>query len=750
MKYLFDNIVSIQVGVSIAIVLMLLFRKILKNHYVAKLRYWMWLIILIRLCIPFDLNVQFNHPAPVNVPAHDYFVEVKDSYREENTTKYEIITAEELNEKINSSYENDSDKPEENKIIVSENYIPIMDLFYSLWLIVAVVMISYFSFIYITTKDELLETVSRDERLESIFEKVKKEFKISGKVKIAMCDYVGSPMLIGYLSPVIVFPHNDYTDNEIKMILRHELTHYRRHDVLYKFLAFAVCCIYWFNPLIHIMAKYIGKDIEISCDEDSVKDCNKEMKIEYAQTILKVINMKNNKLILATNFSQSAKNVKERFTSILFSKKLKKGKPILALSMAVLIFTTSFVGCSTEKVIDNPNKQNSRNGAPYSTDYMVEIGNIDTNKVRNIFDTHHDVYEGINHNEQPFDDNDSVNLYNMYLNEDKKAVKYTETEIYSKAKNKMNGSFFTVNGTIYFYSPTSNYIFDDESEKYITVYKADSIEDTFKEFCVLKNYVQDYTNGLNVVTDGKALYISANSKTDEGVYIIKVDLSTGKTVFETYVEKNTNSVHIEGVTDDENQILYTVKNSGDYYADVFVNVYNVNENQHVPTRVYSDTETAGKQKIIKNDSLISGNYIYNINIDKGSVVKQRLGTDTIETVTENISDFTNGLTSCEIKYTFDDYLILVGYFDKGEKFSDTRRLSVNTKTGEAVDLTIKGIDAIGLDRLVRIYSMSPETLLIATNTSIDYALVADMAIITKTDFANNNANIMPIGVCGLR
>lgn len=608
MRYFFENIISIQFGVSILIILMLLLRGTLKKYYVAKLRYWLWMLIVLRLCVPMDINVYFNHPAPVNIPTHDYFLSVDENIRIENITKYEIIELDQLKESSIESSNAISEVPKENKITYTKKIIPIMDIMYSVWFIVAISLISCSAYVYITTKSELLDTMKVDENLNISLDKICKKMKISRNIKAAKCDYNGSPMLIGIIEPIIVFPNNNYTETEIEMILRHELTHFRRNDIVYKFIAYLVCCVYWFNPLVYVMAKYIGKDIEISCDEDSVKNCNKELKIEYAQTILRVINMKNNKLILATNFSQSAKNVKERFKAVLFGKKLKKGKPILACSIAVMIFVTSFVGCSQNKELPEPNIVTE------DQDFLVEIGNINTKTSRCVFDNASYYGEYII-DTQAFDNDEFYfqydkeqdtkygSMYNATLDENGKVkILCSKSDCqhnsdFCPAKNNMNGNFFTINDNLYFYSPTT-YIMNEESSSlttndYISVYKVS--ESGLEEVCILKNYVNDLYSD-RVFTDGKDLYLTAKNKNDSKKYLLKVNIEKGIIEFETEVGNSDANIRLNGITEDGTQIIYTYIPIIDNYEDIFLIVYNTKTNIHENIKVISRSKRVDQTK----------------------------------------------------------------------------------------------------------------------------------------------------------
>ena len=64
-------------------------------------------------------------------------------------------------------------------------------------------------------------------------------------------------MQLGLLSPRLILPDRAYTKEMLENILRHELTHYRRRDVLCKWAAALTGCIHWFNPFVWIARRQL-------------------------------------------------------------------------------------------------------------------------------------------------------------------------------------------------------------------------------------------------------------------------------------------------------------------------------------------------------------------------------------------------------------------------------------------------------------------------------------------------------------
>ncbi len=67
-------------------------------------------------------------------------------------------------------------------------------------------------------------------------------------IKIWECDCIPSPFVLGIFCPQIYIPFR-MKEEEQQYILAHESWHIRRHDPLWKLIAFVLLAVYWWNPL---------------------------------------------------------------------------------------------------------------------------------------------------------------------------------------------------------------------------------------------------------------------------------------------------------------------------------------------------------------------------------------------------------------------------------------------------------------------------------------------------------------------
>lgn len=148
---------------------------------------------------------------------------------------------------------------------------------------------------------------------------------------------VQSPLMYGVFAPRIVLPARSYDRETLSNILRHELTHYRRRDPLYKWFAVAVLSTQWFNPLSLLIRRELNRACELSCDESLLAHMSRREKLSYGETLLSMA--ASGALpagVVATTFSTEKKNLKERLEQIMQTP--KRGARVLAavLTLALL------------------------------------------------------------------------------------------------------------------------------------------------------------------------------------------------------------------------------------------------------------------------------------------------------------------------------------------------------------------------------------------------------------------------------
>ena len=155
-----------------------------------------------------------------------------------------------------------------------------------------------------------------------------------GRTRIYISSTVKSPCLAG-LVPAVYLTEDVLQTDSTELILRHELTHLRHLDFLWSLCRTAAVIAYWWNPFIWLAAILSKRDAELACDEAVAAGLSDAQRLVYARAILAQAPRK------AAALSLAGPPVRER---ILFLTK-KQRTSVLCVILALLLIISA-AGCS--------------------------------------------------------------------------------------------------------------------------------------------------------------------------------------------------------------------------------------------------------------------------------------------------------------------------------------------------------------------------------------------------------------------
>ena len=155
-----------------------------------------------------------------------------------------------------------------------------------------------------------------------------------GRMRIYISSTVKSPCLAG-LVPAVYLTEDVLQTDSTELILRHELTHLRHLDFLWSLCRTAAVIVYWWNPFIWLAAICSKRDAELACDEAVAAGLSDAQRLVYARAILAQAPRK------AAALSLAGPPVRER---ILFLTK-KQRTSALCVILALLLIVSA-AGCS--------------------------------------------------------------------------------------------------------------------------------------------------------------------------------------------------------------------------------------------------------------------------------------------------------------------------------------------------------------------------------------------------------------------
>ncbi len=270
----FTTVLSMSVLGFAVVAVLLLLKPVMTRFFPARLQYAAWIISGVFMLVPFWRLVPTD---TVNFVSKQVEVQQTETAAEDNQHKTDAPV---IIENVPFEYREIELAPEKR--------VRLMDLFAYIWLAGAGIFIlaaavSYTVFLIKRRKGSL------NVEDNAILEQVKNELKIKRRIRVRTSPEVKSPMLAGALFPVVYMPMTSLTDVQMRMVFLHELTHYKRGDLLIKWFSLFVNALHWFNPMAYLFAANVNESCEIACDMAVTRNMSGNEQKMYMAAILDLL-----------------------------------------------------------------------------------------------------------------------------------------------------------------------------------------------------------------------------------------------------------------------------------------------------------------------------------------------------------------------------------------------------------------------------------------------------------------------------
>jgi beta-lactamase regulating signal transducer with metallopeptidase domain len=131
-----------------------------------------------------------------------------------------------------------------------------------------------------------------DPHLLSLIEHAQREMGVRRRVECLETSAVAAPALFGLVQPRILVPPglcSSLSDQELRFILLHELSHLKRHDLFADYLLALLQAIHWFNPILWLAFARCRADRELARDAMVLRLTGPKEQIGYGQTLIKLV-----------------------------------------------------------------------------------------------------------------------------------------------------------------------------------------------------------------------------------------------------------------------------------------------------------------------------------------------------------------------------------------------------------------------------------------------------------------------------
>lgn len=321
---IFSEYLKVSLWITPLLLLALWLLPKASHRYAAKLPYFVWLVLALRLLVPWN----FSLPAET-APIH---LSLPQESRME-WTQVDFAGGAEMPTLQGESpllQEGEQTAAAEPKLALSP-----MQLITTFWAAGVIFC--------------LLRTAVSTRKLQALLRRWEREpsaetrtffAELAGEKRplLLLSPVAESPLATGLLRTKIYLPHEDYSRAELEMIFRHELIHWRRKDLWYKFLLMLAKSIHWYHPAVRLMVRRANRDLEISCDAAAVQDKDAAYRKAYGLMILQEAERQMKKqAALTTCFTEGKAALQERVVEIMNKNKRKKGMALVAMTLILAL-----------------------------------------------------------------------------------------------------------------------------------------------------------------------------------------------------------------------------------------------------------------------------------------------------------------------------------------------------------------------------------------------------------------------------
>lgn len=263
------------------------------------------------------------------------------------------------------------------EIFKGEQSIAVWQIFLAIW-ILGIIILGFYKIKDYKRTLRMLRILPKIPRecLNAVWEEdVIKKYPEVQELKFVKFDHTVSPFLAGLRKTLIVMPNREFTDQELRCIVGHEVLHYRNHDIFWKIFTEVLCTVFWWNPVFLFMKKRLFHMIEIKNDRKLTEEMTSKEKSDYLDCLLEIVKDScGNSFTGTVGFSKTDKKIfRQRVELIVSPGKISKGcQVVTGIVVAVLLFLSTAVVFEPTY----PLAEGEGLGLDENTGFLIENGEV--------------------------------------------------------------------------------------------------------------------------------------------------------------------------------------------------------------------------------------------------------------------------------------------------------------------------------------------------------------------------------------
>lgn len=300
---LIDQLLANSWRAGILIAALFAFRGVLRRFLDARVIYWFWVLVALRLLLPFDV--------PVSVSAARYLPPAPWT----SAMDFDTVPSVSASAPVAPNSIAPPAAASLREILLNEKTLAMV------WLAgVAAVLLAYFR-ASLSFRRQLSRSGRRaGKRMEQAVSSCSRAMGLN-PIPVLEMEALSGPALFGVWRPRLLFPvglADQLSDEELRLVVLHELGHLKRRDLFLQGLLVVSQAVHWFNPLVWLAGRLAREDRELACDEFVMAHTSHSGGHAYAKTLLRVLGLSRpgRPMLPAVGILETKNQIKQRIIMI--------------------------------------------------------------------------------------------------------------------------------------------------------------------------------------------------------------------------------------------------------------------------------------------------------------------------------------------------------------------------------------------------------------------------------------------------
>ena len=278
MSEIFKTILILSALGSILIIPLLILKPYISNRISGALQYCIWIAVMLSMILPVYKLIPLNSTKTSSTSYVIPIVPTESSHAQHGQANQQSIG--QSNPNTPTPIVEQTKKPHFRLNIPN-----ILTYIWALGMLVYLLIIAVSYVIFLAKKRKNSVAIAQSPILDS----VREALNIKQQIPVRMSPEVRSPMLVGIIFPTVYIPCREISDENLQMVFLHELTHFKRKDLVIKWLCLFVNIVHWFNPFAYLLFSNLSEACETSCDMAVTKNMSDDEQKIYIKTILELV-----------------------------------------------------------------------------------------------------------------------------------------------------------------------------------------------------------------------------------------------------------------------------------------------------------------------------------------------------------------------------------------------------------------------------------------------------------------------------